>query len=216
MRNRYILFLLFCTVSVFAQEIYFLSGKNFTKYNFSALSNSTPIQLISGTGNYYEVGISNPIEDTPFFYSGAINLQDFNAIGGDAVSKYTWTSQYIGAKISGYYPLLKNQCNCYDETGWNILVLASLNALTLLDGQQTITSSYYNTNSYYDLKKNAEFSGLFIQPSLGVQVRYHVFNYGAVSFGYSYNKAINLINTTSEKLGFDSHQLQFGIHLNTP
>jgi hypothetical protein len=95
-------------------------------------------------------------------------------------------------------------------------VLASLNAITLVDGQQTITSSYYNTNSYFDLKKNAEFTGLFLQPSLGLQVKYSMFSYGAVSVGYSYSKAFNLLNNTTEKLGFNSHQLQFGIHLNTP
>lgn len=95
-------------------------------------------------------------------------------------------------------------------------MVASINAITLLDGQQTITSSYYNTNSFYDLTKNAEFSGLFLQPSLGLQVKYSMFSYGAVSLGYSYNKAFNLINSTNEKLGFNSHQLQFGIHLNTP
>ena len=216
MKSIYISFFLFCTISVFSQEMYFLSGKNFTKFSFRELSNSTPIQLQAGSGNYYEVGIANSIEDQPFFYSGAINLQEYNAIGGDAVSKYTWNSQYIGAKISGYYPLLTSHCNCYNETSWNVLVVASLNALTLLDGQQTITSSYYNTNSYYDLNKNAEFTGLFLQPSLGLQVKYSMFSYGAVSFGYSYNKAFNLINSTNEKLGFNSHQLQFGIHLNTP
>ena len=216
MKNCYILVLLFCNTSVFSQEMYFLSGKNFSQFSFSELSSSTPIQLQAGSGNYYEVGIANSIEDQPFFYSGAINLQEYNAIGGDAVSKYTWNSQYIGAKISGYYPLLTSHCNCYNETSWNVLVVASLNALTLLDGQQTISSSYYNTNSYYDLNKNAEFTGLFLQPSVGLQVKYSMFSYGAVSLGYSYNKAFNLLNNTSEKLGFNSHQLQFGIHLNTP
>ena len=216
MKLIYIFLFLICTTSFFAQEMYFLSGKNFTKFSFSDLSNSTPIQLQPGSGNYYEVGIANSIEDQPFFYSGAINLQEYNAIGGDAVSKYTWNSQYIGAKISGYYPLLTSHCNCYNETSWNVLVVASLNALTLLDGQQTISSSYYNTNSYYDLNKNPEFTGLFLQPSVGLQVKYSMFSYGAVSLGYSYNKAFNLLNNTSEKLGFNSHQLQFGIHLNTP
>lgn len=216
MKNCYILVLLFCNTSVFSQEMYFLSGKNFTKFSFNELSNSTPIQLQPGFGNYYEVGIANSIEDQPFFYSGAINLQEYNAIGGEAVSKYTWNSQYIGAKISGYYPLLTSHCNCYNETSWNLFVIASLNALTLLDGQQTISSSYYNTNSYYDLNKNPEFTGLFLQPSVGLQVKYSMFSYGAVSLGYSYNKAFNLLNNTSEKLGFNSHQLQFGIHLNTP
>ena len=204
------------STATFAQEMYFLSGKNFTNYTFNALSNTVPIQLNSGTGNYYEVGITNSIEDTPFLYSGSINLQDFNAVGGDSVSKYTWSSQYIGAKITGYYPLFKRHCSCYNDTSWNVLLFTSLNALTLLDGQQTINSSYYNTTGmYFDLKKNAEFTGLFIQPSLDVQVRYSVFSFGAVSFGYSYNKAFNLFNGTIEKLGFSTHQLQFGIHLNT-
>ena len=216
MKKLLLLYLLSCWTSSIAQELYFLSGKNFSKYSFSELSSSTPIQLQPGSGNYYEVGIANSIEDQPFFYSGAINLQEYNAIGGDAVSKYTWNSQYIGAKISGYYPLLTSHCNCYNETSWNVLVVASINAITLLGGQQTITSSYYTTNSYYDLTKNAEFTGLFLQPSLGLQVKYSMFSYGAVSLGYSYNKAFNLINSTNEKLGFNSHQLQFGIHLNTP
>jgi hypothetical protein len=216
MKKILLLFLLASCAPVIAQELYFVSGKNFTKYNFNTLSTSTPIQLQPGSGNYYEVGIANSIKDQPFFYSTAINLQEFNAVGGDAVSKYTWTSQYIGAKISGYYPLLKSHCNCYNETSWNVLVLASLNAITLLDGQQTITSSYYTTNSFYDLKKNAEFTGVFIQPSIGIQIKYSMFSYGAVSFGYSYNKAFNFLNSTTEKLGFDSHQLQFGIHLSTP
>jgi hypothetical protein len=216
MNKLLLLCLLTSWTSGIAQEMFFLSGKNFTKFSFSQLSSSTTIQLQPGSGNYYEVGIATAIEDQPFFYSTAINLQEFNAIGGDAVSKYTWNSQYIGAKIAAYYPLLTSRCNCYNETSWNVLVLASLNAITLVDGQQTITSSYYNTNSYFDLKKNAEFTGLFLQPSLGLQVKYSMFSYGAVSVGYSYNQAFNLLNNTTEKLGFNSHQLQFGIHLNTP
>jgi hypothetical protein len=216
MNKLLLICLLTSWTSGIAQEMFFLSGKNFTKFSFSQLSSSTTIQLQAGSGNYYEVGIATAIEDQPFFYSTAINLQEFNAIGGDAVSKYTWNSQYIGAKIAAYYPLLTSHCNCYNETSWNVLVLASLNAITLVDGQQTITSSYYNTNSYFDLKKNAEFTGLFLQPSLGLQVKYSMFSYGAVSVGYSYNQAFNLLNNTTEKLGFNSHQLQFGIHLNTP
>jgi hypothetical protein len=216
MNKLLLICLLTSWTSGIAQEMFFLSGKNFTKFSFSQLSNSTPIQLQPGSGNYYEVGIATAIEDQPFFYSTAINLQEFNAIGGDAVSKYTWNSQYFGAKVAAYYPLLTSHCNCYNETSWNVLVLASLNAITLLDGQQTITPSFYNTNSYFDLKKNAEFTGLFLQPSLGLQVKFSMFSYGAISVGYSYNKAFNLFNNNTEKLGFNSHQLQFGIHLNTP
>lgn len=210
------IFFVVCGFSAFAQEVYFSTGKNFTQYNFHTLSTSESIQLHSGTGNFYEVGILNPINNSPFLYSGAINLQEFNAGGGDMVSKYTWTSQYIGAKITGYYPVIKSHCNCYNETSWNVLLFTSFNVSTLLDGQQIINSSYYNTNNFYDLKNNPEFKGLFIQPSIGFQVRYSIFSYGAVSFGYSYHKAINLFNTTTEKLGFSTHQIQFGIHLNTP
>jgi hypothetical protein len=212
-----ILVIFFCISSTYAQEVYFLSGKNFTHYNFNTTATKTSVKLNSGTGDFYEVGVSSSIQDTQFLYSGAIVLKEFNAVGGDIVSKYTWSSLYIGAKATGYYHLINHECNCYNRTSWNLMLFASLSALTLIDGRQAINASYYELKgTYYDLKKNKEFKGVFIEPSIGLQIKYSMFSYGAVSFGYSYNKAFNMLNSTSEKLGFDSHQLQFGIHLNTP
>lgn len=70
MKKLLLLYLLSCWTSSIAQELYFLSGKNFTQFSFSELSSSTPIQLQPGSGNYYEVGIANSIEDQPFFIQG--------------------------------------------------------------------------------------------------------------------------------------------------
>ncbi len=189
-----------CTLqSVHSQEVYFSAGKNFTTYDYKNSSGASNTNLKSGTGNFFELGYIKPLQNEKFAYSVGLALNEYNSVGGNSANSYTWNTQYLGAQGGFTYSIL-------DRGDFDILPKFGLNMGTIISGKQTINGTYY------DLTKEKEFSGLLVTPSLGVQVKYNLSASGFISFGYSYCKGFNLSNSTDQKLSFNTHQLQFGVH----
>ncbi|MEC4047949.1 OmpA family protein [Flavobacterium sp. SUN046] len=200
MKKIFITTVLLCiTHSIQAQEVYFYSGKNFTTYNFKNSSGNSNPNLKSGTGSFYEVGYNKNLKYDRFSYSLAVALNEYNNIGGNSANSYSWNTQYLGAQTRLYYSYLKGKT-------YDLLSTIGLNASSLLSGKQQINGTYY------DLTKEKEFTGFLLSPSIGLQFKYNVANLGYVSLGYNYIKSYNLSNTTNQKLGFTTNQLQFGVH----
>ena len=74
-----------------------------------------------------------------------------------------------------------------------------------------VNGSQVLNNSVYNLKSNPEFKGVFVQPMAGIQTRYRITDEMMIGVGYTISKAINLSNTTSEKLSFVTNQIVFGL-----
>jgi outer membrane protein OmpA-like peptidoglycan-associated protein len=129
----------------------------------------------------------------------AIALNEYNNTGGNTANSYNWNTQYLGVQSRLYYSYLKGK-------DYDLLSTIGLNASSLLRGKQQINETYY------DLTKEKEFTGFLLSPSIGVQFKYNVTNFGYVSLGYNYVKSYNLTNSTNQKLGFTTNQLQFGVH----
>ena len=182
-----------------AQEVYFYSGKNFTTYDFKNSSGNSNPNLKSGTGAFYEVGYNKNLKYDRFSYSLAVALNEYNNTGGNTANSYNWNTQYLGVQSRLYYSYLKGK-------DYDLLSTIGLNASTLMSGKQQINGTYY------DLTKEKEFTGFLLSPSIGLQFKYNVANLGYVSIGYNYVKSYNLTNTTNQKLGFTTNQLQFGVH----
>ena len=201
MKKTFMIMLFFCIFySNQAQEVYFYSGKNFTTYDFKNSSRNNNPNLKNGTGTFYEVGYNKKIKQDRFSYSLAFDLNEYNTTGGSTVSNYQWNTYYIGIQTRLYYSYFKGK-------NYDLLSTVGLNPSTLLSGKQQINGTYY------DLTKEKEFTGLLISPSIGLQFKYNVSNLGYVSFGYNYVKSYNLSNTTNQKLGFTTNQIQFGVHI---
>lgn len=186
--------------SIRAQEIYFNTGKNYTGYSFKGSSNnSSQFKLHSGTGNFYEVGYALLLNNENFNYSFGLCLNEYNATGNSLTNSYAWDTSYMGVTNAISYTF-------YYDDNFDVSVKGGFGISTIIYGKQRINEMYL------DLISQQEFSGIFIQPLLGLQAKYNVSNDYYLSFGYNYSKSINLFNNTDEQLSFNNHQFQFGIH----
>ena len=183
---------------IHAQEIYLQTGKNYTQYDYKSDNGSTP-SLQAGSGNFYEIGYSMNLNNEKLKYAIGMSLYEYNAIGGNQVNSYSWNTQYMGAQNTLSYAFVK-------AGGFEGSVNAGLGIATLIYGKQN------SNGQYLDLTSQKEFSGLWIAPKLGLTASYNVNNDIYLSLGYGYSKSYNLSNSTSEKLSFNTNQIQFGVH----
>ena len=184
--------------SIQSQEIYFKTGKNFTQYDYKSDTNSSP-SLQAGSGNFYEIGYVMKLNNEMLKYAIGLSLNEYNAIGGNAVSSYSWNTQYLGVENTFSIAFVN----------WNGLqasVNGGLGISSLIYGKQNINGEYL------DLSSQKEFSGIWIAPKLGIQCAYNVDNDIYLSLGYAYSKSFSLSNSTDEKLSFNNSQIQFGVH----
>jgi hypothetical protein len=195
-----LLILLIGSCQVFSQEVYIKSGKNYTKYKYKNALLQSSINLQSGTGNSYDIGIIKPFINKHVLYGVGIYLNEYNAIGGTSASSYRWDTQYLGATGKIYYSFFPNSKNI------NLLLDYGVDGSTIIYGKQEIDGSYY------DLIHQKEFSGIWIGSSAGVQVKYQIQSFGFLSLAYSFIQNLNVSNTTKEKVSFSTQQIALGFH----
>ena len=181
-----------------AQEIYLQTGKNYTKYDSKSDTSSSP-SLQSGSGNFYEIGYVMTLNNEKLKYAVGLSLNEYNAIGGDINSSYSWNTQYLGVQNTFSIAFVKKR-------GFEASANVGLGISTLIYGKQNLNGQYL------DLSSQKEFSGIWIAPNLGLKASYNVDNDIYLSLGYSYSKSFNLSNSTDEKLSFNNSQIQFGVH----
>ncbi len=203
MKKNYVflaVFALFQTL-LFGQEIYLYTGKNFTNFEYKSTSSSSNVNLHSDSGSYYAIGFRFPFkeENDRFYYEVELNLNQYNAVGDDSIRAYSWQTDYFGGKYNALYAVLKNE---HIEISCN----SGVGLSTILNSKQLINGLYCN------LINNDVFSGVWVQPSLGVQVKYMFRTNIHFSLGYNFSKSFNFTNSTSDKLSFVNNQIQFGIH----
>lgn len=186
--------------SIQAQEIYFATGKNFTNYAFKSDSDSSN-NLQAGIGAFYEMGYVIPLGYEELNYAVGLSLNEYNAVGGDTVNTYRWNTEYLGIQNTLFYSFFNND-------SFNVGAKTGLGIATLLYGKQEINGTFY------DLSSQKEFSGLLILPGFGLQAKYSLSGSSSLSLGYHFSKSVNLSNSTEEKLSFNTHQIQFGVHFN--
>ena len=199
MKKLILLFLgLYSIQSMYSQQIYLQTGKNFTQYDYKSDTNSTP-SLQAGSGDFYEIGYAMNLNNEKLNYAIGFSLNEYNAIGGNQASSYSWNTQYMG--IQNTFSLSFVKVNGFEGS-----VSGGLGIATLIYGKQNINGQYL------DLSSQKEFSGLLLSPKLGLQANYNVDNDIYLSLGYAYSKSFNLTNNTPEKLSFNTNQIQFGVH----
>lgn len=200
MKKLSVLIMVFISLTkVYSQGVYFYTGKNFTSYDYKNSNGETNDILQSGVGDTYEMGYSMPLKNKKLCYTIGLTLNEYNAIGGTSVSSYKWNTEYIGIQNSLLFSFLEKKC-------FVIAVKGGLNLSTILYGKQEINGAVYN------LINEKEFSGLIIQPVIGIQTKFKLTEYGYMSLGYNYSKSINISNSSQEKLSFNTNQILFGIH----
>jgi hypothetical protein len=205
MIKNYLLFtLLIATCQIFSQEVYLNSGKNFTAYRYKTPLGQSNSTLQSGTGSFYEIGLTKPIMYKNLFYSFGLSLNEYNAIGGNSANSYRWDTRYLGIQGGLSYSFFPHNLKSKDNL--DFLIGIRLNTSTIIYGKQEVDGVYY------DLINQREFSGILLEPAIGFKLKYHIPSFGALSIGYSFGKSFNISNTTEEKLSFNTNQIGLGFH----
>lgn len=182
-----------------SQELFLLSGKNLTSYDYKTSSGVTNLVLKSKTGSNYELGYEYVFNEK-ISYITSITLNQFNSLSTNEAKSYTWNTSYLGIQNAAAYTLLKT------ENELELKLKAGINISSIIDGNEEINGVIY------DIKKIPEFSGVFIQPVIGLDLRYVVTDYVILSLGYNFSKAFKFSHTSEEKLSFTNNQVQLGIH----
>lgn len=199
MRKLLILVVLVLSIqNMHSQEIYLNMGKNFTQYDYKSGTDSSP-SLQAGSGNFYEIGYVMTLNNEKLKYAVGLSLNEYNALGGDINSSYSWNTQYIGVENTFSIAFL-------NTGGFQASANGGLGISTLIYGKQNLNGQYL------DLSSQKEFSGIWIAPKLGLTASYNVDNDIYLSIGYAYSKSFNVSNSTDEKLSFNNNQIQFGVH----
>jgi len=184
----------------YAQRAYFSTGTNISKFNFKS-PNPMSTLLQSGTGSNHEMGISLILKPVNLSYSVGVNLNEYNAIAGDLANNYSWSTKYLGLNNSIEYsiPLFGN---------FRVLFQGGLNLSTIVYGKQAINGAYF------DLAKQAVFSGFNLTPHIHLAFTAPMKDFGFLSLGYGINKSFYPMNTSTEKLSITTNQFVFGLHFN--
>lgn len=151
MRNVYLLIAFIAFANSYSQEVYFLTGSNFTKYSFSSEKGSMTTPLQAGTGASYEMGYSRPLKNNRFSHTIGLSLNEYNAVAGNNANSYSWNTKYLGVNNSINYlvPITSN---------FKLDIKAGINLSTIVYGRQEINGTFF------DLKDQDEFSGLNFMP----------------------------------------------------
>lgn len=194
--------LLLISVSSQAQEVYFSTGLNVTKYNFNGTDN-LPLEFNSKSSQFYELGYVFKLKNERLQYGLGLALNSYNSSAGDSANRYEWETTYIGLNNHFQYVLLP-------KTTKRISLNAGIQMqlMHIINGEQKINAETF------DLTKETEFKGLWLQPGLITTAKYAISEDLQLSLGYNYSVGFNLSNSTDEKLKFNNQQIRFGIHFN--
>lgn len=184
-----------------AQGVYFLTGSNFSSYQFKSAPNSMSTELKSGTGTTHEMGFSKELKSEHIHYNVGVNLNEYNAVAGSMNNSYRWNTKHLGIHNSVDYSI-----SLFGNV--QVRLTGGLNLATIIYGRQEINGNYF------DLIKQKEFSGISLSPYTRLQMTYSITDLGFLSFGYGLNKTFFPMNDSAEKLSITTNQLIFGIHFN--
>ena len=194
----HILFFLL-TISTYSQGVFFNLGKNFSTIQYKNKSAFTDKLAIKGFGDAYEIGYSDVLKYKNFKelkYTGSVTINDYNAIAASNVNKLEWETTYLGIQSSVDYQF-------YDSFYFFLSAKAGLNLSTLLRGYQQVDNSAVN------LVGVSEFSGIIIQPVVGVYAKYYLTKNGYLSAGLNLSKSLKLGNN-SDHVSINTTQILFG------
>lgn len=191
----------FSFISAQGQEMYLSSGLNLTTYDFKGTDN-IPINFNSKTSSFYELGYGIKMMGDRIRYSIGLAVNGFDATAGDSANYYEWQTTYMGLNNQLQYVIITSERSPIELSGG-----IQMQLMHIINGEQKINGEQF------DLTKEKEFTGLWIQPGALITAKYFVSDDWQLSLGYNYSIGYNMSNSAEEKLKFNNHQIRFGIHL---
>ena len=194
----HILFFLI-SFSTYSQVVFFNMGKNFSTISYKNRSAFTEKLDINGVGDAYEIGYTDVLKYKNFKdlkFTGSVTINDFNAMAESAINRLEWKTTYLGVQSTVDYQF-------YDAFFFFLSARAGLNLATIVRGKQSVN------NAAYDLVGNNEFSGIVLQPVIGVYAKYYLSKNGYLSAGLNLSKSLKLGNN-SDNVSINNTQILFG------
>ena len=205
----FFLLLIFISINIRAQEIYFSSGINTTNFDYKS-SNGTDenLNFRSGTGNYFEVGYIHGLINYKLLYAIGFTYNEYNSKASNYATNYSWKTKYLGITNKISYNLSKEYIECSNYgSGLRTFISVGFNTSRLTSGEQ------YINNYYYNLFGTEDFSGIIIQPFAGINSQYNISRNFKITMGYNFSKSFALLNDSDEKISFNNHQFQLGFQI---
>ena len=193
MRQLSFLTLLFLTVTAAnAQGYYFNFGQNYTKYDYKNSLGQRNSNIKSDKGVMVDFGYQWVISDNEeWHYRAGLSFQQFNAKGQNDTFNYSWVTNYLGIQNGLSYDIFTSS-----DEDFVINLNSGFTVSKIIKGEQLIN------NSGYDLTKENEFKGLFLQPHLGIENEIKINDFAVLGLGYRFSKAIRTSKPEAESLNF--------------
>lgn len=203
-KKCFLFLLLFSGCYMQSQELFFSTGKNFTSYDYKNSAGFSNPNLRSGDGSFYQAGmdfkLNKSAASSKVSYAVSVIYNQFNAVGGTSSDDYSWKTNYLGVQNALNYTLYQN------ADFFTVKTKLGVATSTIIKGEQ------YINNRVYDIASHEEFSGIVVQPNVGIDFQYSINRDIKISAGYEFSKSYNISNSSSEKLSFTNNQIHFGFH----
>ena len=191
-----------------AQEIFFFLGKNSTSYSYKSTNGSdVNLDFRNGFGNHFEVGYETTLKNNRYAYSVGLVYDEFNADASNYATNYSWETRYIGIINKMSYNLSKITPDWCYAMNINTFLNIGFSTATMFSGTQ------YINNYYYDLTAQDDFSGVLLQPFIGLKTQYTVSRNFKISLGYNISKTFSILSKGSGKLSYINNQFQLGFQV---
>ena len=203
-KKCFLFLLLFSGCYMQSQELFFSTGKNFTSYDYKNSAGFSNPNLRSGDGSFYQAGmefkLNKSAASSKVSYAISVIYNQFNAVGGTSSDDYSWKTNYLGVQNALNYTLYQN------ADFFTVKTKLGVATSTIIKGEQ------YINNRVYDIASHEEFSGIVVQPNVGIDFQYSINRDIKISAGYEFSKSYNISNSSSEKLSFTNNQIHFGFN----
>jgi hypothetical protein len=196
MKYYYLFFIGALAMNSYSQEFSFATGINFTTYQYKNSFGERNRNIDSERGSFYEFIYLNTISKKLKLQLGG-TLNEYNASSRNGTNSYAWESTYLGLKGGFIYHIFPT------EYYLNVAINVAFNLNGIIDGTQHLNGVDY------DLTKQPEFNGLFLQTETGLSIYYTVNSGFKVGVGYQYSLNNKITKNSSEVLGFSNNQIQF-------
>ena len=196
MKYYYLFFIGALAMNSYSQEFSFATGINFTTYKYKNSFGERNRNIDSERGSFYEFIYLNTISKKLKLQLGG-TLNEYNARSRNGTNSYAWESTYLGLKGGFIYHIFPT------EYYLNVAINVAFNLNGIIDGTQHLNGIDY------DLTKQPEFNGLFLQTETGLSIYYTVNSGFKVGVGYQYSLNNKITKNSSEVLGFSNNQIQF-------
>ncbi len=188
----FVIFIILLSARSYSQGYYFNLGKNFTKYDYKNSFGQRNSNIQSDSGWLIDFGYQWKISsDDKWQYKAGLSYQQFNAKGNNDTFNYSWVTNYLGIQNNLAFTLYNTE-----DDDVSIKINGGFTASKIIKGTQMIN------NISYDLTKEEEFKGLFIQPMLGIENEFKINEFLQLGLGYRFSKAFRINSNSEEQLNF--------------